>query len=884
MSKALDSPSRPRSRSRSRSRSYSRSRSRSHSRSRSRKRHYSSRSRSRSQSPGYRNYPSRDYQSNNRGFRGYNRGYRRPYHYRGRSRGYYPRGHYQNRGRGGGGYGYKSNWQGGGGGWHDRQDHHSPRRGYSRSRTPRKRSGSRSRSRYSDRSSSGQSRHSRHSSYSSRSGSRSSSRHRDSKGRPKSKDAKDKQPESQTEKSVPPADGSVIAKTSGGKWIDYDGSPKRRGVDSKKEDPPDSESKGPGSGGPLWKSIGSVSPPAKSPSKSAQTASFGGFGFFSKEDAKAGDSTGISAAFKKFMAENKHKKQAAEKEKSREKEQDSAEREPEKSSKSSDVFNISASSYAESKDNKVMPFFDPGEEEFLESQGLKDRIINEDVEVKPVLTARDVFGKWGDEPSYPTSYQSVKERGRREAEEEEAVDDVEEELYRSRKHASKKEEKSKKKEKKEKEKAKRSLTPPTTSKEKERPLFPGAFSALEQSPPHCLSASREEFDLKMSSLEEKPSSSLSKDRLMPRDLLHSSKKDPGFRSIFQHIQSAQLLRSPSEIFAQHIVSIVHYIKAQHFPSSDMTLSERFAMYQRKAAEAEMMKPRKSPEIHRRIDVSPSAFKRHSHLFEDLDETSYKDPSKRFKGDIMDLRLDIERRKRFAGKERDYKREGGKSPGGSRGPSRERSSEKSGKHHKKSKKSKKKRDRSPSSSSSSSSTSPYPPPFRGKEYMGEGMEHLEEGHSQPRYPPRDYIGPGDRGPRDFEGHFPERGRGRGFFPRIRGRGWNRGNYPGNSNGNPANMNPPVRPQEEDWDPEYTPKSRKYYLHDDRDGEKTWVENRGRGRGSFPARRGRFVYRKGGSSPKWTHDMFQGGEEGELGDDGIEVEHKESKSSTDGTPKQ
>lgn len=55
----------------------------------------------------------------------------------------------------------------------------------------------------------------------------------------------------------------------------------------------------------------------------------------------------------------------------------------------------------------------------------------------------------------------------------------------------------------------------------------------------------------------------------------------------------------------------------------MTLSERFAMYQRKAAEVEMMKPRKSPEIHRRIDVSPSAFKRHSHLFEEMEETSYK---------------------------------------------------------------------------------------------------------------------------------------------------------------------------------------------------------------------------------------------------------------------
>lgn len=46
-------------------------------------------------------------------------------------------------------------------------------------------------------------------------------------------------------------------------------------------------------------------------------------------------------------------------------------------------------------------------------------------------------------------------------------------------------------------------------------------------------------------------------------------------------------------------------------------------------------------------------------------------------------------------------------------------------------------------------------------MGEGMEHMEEGFSHPRYPPRDYSGPADRGPRDYEGHNPERGRGRGF---------------------------------------------------------------------------------------------------------------------------
>ena len=45
-------------------------------------------------------------------------------------------------------------------------------------------------------------------------------------------------------------------------------------------------------------------------------------------------------------------------------------------------------------------------------------------------------------------------------------------------------------------------------------------------------------------------------------LLNPTKKDPEFRSIFQHIQSAQLRRSPSELFAQHIVSIVHYIKGR----------------------------------------------------------------------------------------------------------------------------------------------------------------------------------------------------------------------------------------------------------------------------------------------------------------------------------
>lgn len=106
---------------------------------------------------------------------------------------------------------------------------------------------------------------------------------------------------SQAEKVGQPADGTVIEKASGGKWIDYDASPKRASAETKKDDAP-SGLDGKGIGGPLWKSVGTVSPPAsKSPTKSGQTASFGGFGFFSKEEAKAGDKTVLSAAFKKYV-------------------------------------------------------------------------------------------------------------------------------------------------------------------------------------------------------------------------------------------------------------------------------------------------------------------------------------------------------------------------------------------------------------------------------------------------------------------------------------------------------------------------------------------------------------------------------------------------------
>ncbi|TRY85955.1 hypothetical protein DNTS_032716, partial [Danionella cerebrum] len=708
--------------------------------------HYNSRSRSRSHSR-EKNYPSRDYQSNRGYNRGY-RGYRRPFQYnRGRGRGFFPRGNYH---RGGGYYGYRSN------NWHgnrDQQQSHdhsySPRRGRSRSHSPRKRSGSRSRSRHSDRSSSV---HSRRSSSSSR---HSSPQRRNSgAGRPHSKEKKEKGSPGES-KGV--QEGSKLSgsnpEESTSKWetlSDYETSPKRSAPAAGQTEIKVSLSGGPGNGGPMWRSIGSAS---KSPPPKTST----GFGFFSKEDLKPEDkSASISTAFKKFLAEKK--KPLSDRDNGRGESASLGEADSEKSnSKSRSMFNASDSDYEGSKNEKGLPFLDL-EEEYR--QEMKERKTGEESKYKEktLITMRDLteerFGKWDD-----SAYLSSKDSSRRDEEVEEQLDA---ELYRSRKH--KKEEKAAKK--KEKKKSRVSPSSPSPSRALEirgRPLFP---AGREPSPPAKPPAKKDtllNYSIKEFTEDEGSSAAFSKDRSLSRELVRPDKKaHDEFRSIFQHIQSAQLHRSPSELFAQHIVNIVHHIKAQHFKSSGLTLNERFGIYQRKAAEQEMMKPKKSPEIHRRIDVSPSAFKKHSHVFEDFEESGYKDHVKRHGGDSMDLRLDIERRKK------DPKHGGGKGSVGSRTPSRERSPERSSKH-KKSKKSKKKRERSPSSSSSSSS-SPSPRPYRVKEYPEEHMEG-GGGFNKSRLGPREYPGPMDRGPRDYEGYM-ERGYERGGYDRggyDRGRG-------------------------------------------------------------------------------------------------------------------
>uniref|UniRef100_W5M529 Thyroid hormone receptor associated protein 3 n=1 Tax=Lepisosteus oculatus TaxID=7918 RepID=W5M529_LEPOC len=902
------SPSRSRSGSGSRSpsRSFSRSRTRTRSRSRSRKHRYSSRSRSRSRShsPPHnreRNYP-REYQ-NNREFRGYNRGFRRPYYYRGRGRGYYPRGRYQR----GGGYGnYRPNWQ------NYRQQpqqhhQHSPRRGRSRSRSPKRRSGtprSRSRSRYSDRSSSGRSRRTRGSSSSD---SRSSSTHSRS-GSSKSAAKEAQRAGSRDEEAAGAAGGEGAPDRASGSWqglIDYDTSPKRTSpavrsaiivsqgtahpspsLQSVAVKRPSPAVKG-GSPSPSVTPPGRAAGPpqrARARRSRAQLQSFLALGSFrrtmsgqEKNPLRFLQPLKSKLSKIRFLEEHKNKIQVAEWENGREKEQKMAELERDKGNVASSLTTI-----AKTKRRKFLKGPQFGSAEAGEDQEKRHKVRNQkerEMEDEPkhkskiTITAnRDMFderfNKW-DELAY---FPSAKEKLRKEEDAgEDDIDDVEEELYRSRKQerAADKAPKASRK----KEKQGQSPSPPArkSSENREREMF---NVRRDDSPPRSTPAysgkRSAEVSVRMDPFHEDYASSsgvLANERRFSRDLVHPSKKDQEFRSIFQHIQSTQLRRSPSELFAQHIVTIVHHIKAQHFESSGMTLNERFAMYQRRAAE--MMKPRKSPEIHRRIDVSPSAFRKHSHLFEEMKssrESSSKDEGKKMKTDSMDLRLDIERRKKYSSKEREHKRDGMRDSGESRGSSlsRERSTEKSSKHHKKTKKRKKTRERSRSSSESSSSSHS----FKGGDYP-EGPEQKEEGFNKARLGVRDYGGPMERG----------RGRG-GFQFRIRGRGWNRGNYPGNnSNGNPSNPGNPVRSKEEEWDPEYTPKSKKYYLHDDREGEgeKKWVDNRGRGRGTFQRGRGRFMFRKTSSSPKWTHDKFQGsGEEGELPDDSDAENKEEDKS--------
>ncbi|XP_010289679.1 PREDICTED: bcl-2-associated transcription factor 1 isoform X5 [Phaethon lepturus] len=300
--------------------------------------------------------------------------------------------------------------------------------------------------------------------------------------------------------------------------------------------------------------------------------------------------------------------------------------------------------------------------------------------------------------------------------------------------------------------------------------------------------------------------SLTKDRLLASTLVHSVKKEQEFRSIFDHIKLPQASKSTSESFIQHIVSLVHHVKEQYFKSAGMTLNERFTAYQK--ATEEHCTRQKSPEIHRRIDISPSTLRKHTRLAGE--ERVFKEESqkgdKKLRCDSADLRHDIDRRRKERSKERGDSK-GSRESSGSRKQEKTPKDYKDYKSYKDDSKQKRDQDRarsSPSSSPSSSSSSSR----EEKDCKKERDEEFKTHHEQ-----KEYSG------------FAGVNRPRGTF------------------------------------------------HDDRDDGVDYWAKRGRGRGTFQRGRGRFNFKKSGSSPKWTHDKYQG--DGIVEDEEETIENNEEK---------
>ncbi|XP_060778173.1 thyroid hormone receptor-associated protein 3 isoform X3 [Neoarius graeffei] len=872
-----------------------------------------SHSRSRSHSPFHnrgRKHP-REYQYH-REFRGYHRGFRRPYYFRGRGRGFF-RGRFQ---RGGGGYNnYRSNnWQNFG--QHPQQKQqkhpkqqqaqqqqqqkqhaHSPKRG--RSRTPKKHSSSSqslSHSHHSDRSSS---LHSHHSSSSSSSRQITASVKQNCKAgidvlsAPKEgqKAGEGDATLSIQEEHHPEEDGSTSGEKAPKTWlfpINHNSSPKRasphiHSVVSAVQDRPASSESGPVPGtsgatsnGATHSQTAACTPSTSSPLKKSPTTVFSGFGLFSNADQEE-DTLAVSIAFKQFLEEQKNKKQALA-DKSMGNVSDNGNAFPEnrnskcegtfdrssgpKLSRSAEQNNKKESEKYKHRDNfkgntssnsyRPAILSEDGEEEEGEvtEPHLQTGVVENEVpnrKSKVAISARELFEEhfrrlddraWDDELE---AFLINREKER--------AANILSALSKREKFARKFEDLSPERPSKMKRKDKMTSSPSPTykalsrriSETQEQELF---MNLGDESSPRASGKREREFSLKMDSLSEDlaRSSVLTNDWRNAMDLVHCDKRG------LQHRWCNNLCRSPTELFAQHVISIVHYVTVQHFSSSGMSLSDRFTMYQRLAAEKEIMKPRKSPEIHRRIDVSPSAFMRHSFLFDELKgsgDSSSKAEVKQFKGGTMDLPMNDHQRKKYLSRETNEKQEEQGAFGQSPESSMESSNEKSSKHHKKSKKNKKKRERSHSSSSSSF-------------VHEEETESTEKSSAQLQV--RECIGSAETG----QAH----GR---FQFRIRGRGWNRVNCSGNDNKCNSNVHVPGHSNNMDWDSEQIAKSKKYYLQDEKDveGERKWVDTQGHGQSAIPRVKGRFILRRPTISittnnSNWSHDKFKAsGDDGEPG---------------------
>ncbi|XP_075453523.1 bcl-2-associated transcription factor 1 isoform X1 [Ascaphus truei] len=353
-------------------------------------------------------------------------------------------------------------------------------------------------------------------------------------------------------------------------------------------------------------------------------------------------------------------------------------------------------------------------------------------------------------------------------------------------------------------------------------------------------------------LDDNRPTSLTNDRLLANTLVHSVKKGQEFRSIFDHIKVSFASKTSPESFAHHVVSIVHHVKELYFKSAGKTLNERFTGYQKVTA-APSARP-KSPEIHRRLDIFPNVPMKPTRL-QDEDQVIKEEPpkaEKKLRSSSADVRCDVDRRRKEHRKERGDSKCSRESSG-----SRKRDKvQKDLKEFKFVKDDNKRR---------KEHQEPSPSPSTGSSREEKDNKKDKEEEFKGPLEPKEYSG--------FAGVSRPRGT---FQFRIRGRGRAQGVFAGTSTG-PVNTSTAfqTRPKEEEWDPEYTPKSKKYFLHDDRDDGVDYWEKRGRGRGNFQRGRGRFPFKKSGSSPKWTHDKYQGDGLVEDEEEAMEDRRKEEK---------
>ncbi|XP_028935687.1 BCLAF1 and THRAP3 family member 3 isoform X2 [Ornithorhynchus anatinus] len=121
------------------------------------------------------------------------------------------------------------------------------------------------------------------------------------------------------------------------------------------------------------------------------------------------------------------------------------------------------------------------------------------------------------------------------------------------------------------------------------------------------------------------------------------RKTENFHPVCEHFDSAPLNveNMPTSEFTQEIITIIHQIKANYFPSSDLTLHERFSkMQDTQALNRNVMKMNPDPEIHRRIDMSLAELQNKRTTICESGQAAV-----RVLEDPNDLRHDIERRRK-----------------------------------------------------------------------------------------------------------------------------------------------------------------------------------------------------------------------------------------------